>query len=36
MNGCQTSVYFACDPPTFENWIAQGPRAYPIPDSIKF
>jgi hypothetical protein len=26
MNGCNASLYFDCEPPTFEEWISQGPR----------
>jgi hypothetical protein len=36
MNGNQTSIYFRMDPPSFEEWVAQGPRAHPIPDTIVF
>lgn len=36
MNGSQTSLYYRCDPPAFEHWTSQGPRAKPIPDSIRF
>jgi hypothetical protein len=36
MNGCQASIYFTCDPPSFEDWISQGPQAHPIPDGIVF
>jgi hypothetical protein len=28
MNGCNTSVYFCCTPPTFEEWTAEGMRAF--------
>jgi hypothetical protein len=31
MNGCHTSEYFNCLPPTFEEWINEGPRYYPLP-----
>jgi hypothetical protein len=26
MNGCTTSSYFSIIPPTFEDWISQGPK----------
>jgi len=25
MNGCNTAEYFNCEPPTFEDWVSQGP-----------
>jgi hypothetical protein len=36
MNPGQTSQYFVCDPPTFEDWVSQGPKAHPLPDNLKF
>jgi hypothetical protein len=26
MNGSQTSKYFSIEPPSFSEWVAQGPR----------
>lgn len=34
--GCQTAEYFQCMPPTFDDYISQGPRAHPIPPDIIF
>ena len=35
MNGSQTSQYFGLLPPSFEDWVSQGPNARPLPpDSI--
>ena len=35
MNGNQAAHYFLCQPPTFEQWVSQGPRGKDIPlDSI--
>jgi hypothetical protein len=31
MNGGETSNYFRFSSPSFEEWVAQGPRAHPIP-----
>ena len=36
MNGNQTAQYFHCQPPSFEHWVGQGPRAKPIPGDIIF
>ena len=36
MNGSQTSLYFDMPPPTFEEWVAQGSQAHPIPDNSIF
>ena len=36
MYGCETASYFNCPPPRFEEWIAQGPHAHPIPDDNIF
>ena len=33
---CQTAEHFILQPPTFEDYIAQGPRARPIPPDIIF
>jgi hypothetical protein len=30
LNGCQTSQYFSFQPPSFEEWVSQGPLARPI------
>lgn len=32
MNGEQSSRYFNFSPPSFEEWVSQGPRALPIPE----
>jgi len=32
MNASQTSEYFSLKPPSFEDWVSAGPRAYPIPE----
>ena len=34
MNGNQAQEYFVCEPPTFEDWISQGPRAHPLPEEL--
>jgi hypothetical protein len=34
MNGSQTSLYFGLNPPSFEEWVSQGPRAHPIPEGV--
>jgi hypothetical protein len=34
MNGCRTSEFFLCAPPTFEEWIASGPRYYEMPTTF--
>jgi len=35
MYSSQTSLYFDILPPTFEEWVHQGPQAHPIPaDSL--
>ena len=34
MNGNQAAEYFVCEPPTFEDWINQGPRAHPLPEEF--
>ena len=36
MNGSQTANYFNFAPPTFEEWVSQGPRAHPIPPNSLF
>jgi hypothetical protein len=36
MNGSQTSAYFNMSPPTFEEWVSQGPRAKPLPTKSIF
>jgi hypothetical protein len=36
MNGCQSSAYFSLQPPTFEDWTAAGPQAFPLPDNLIF
>jgi hypothetical protein len=33
---CQTAVHFLIQPPTFEDYISQGPKAHPIPNDIIF
>jgi hypothetical protein len=33
---CQTAVHFFLQSPTFEDYIAQGPKAHPIPNDIIF
>ena len=33
---CQTAAHFLCQPPTFEDYISQGPKAHPIPEDIIF
>ena len=35
MNQNQISGYFECNPPTFEEWTAQGRQARPIPQSVR-
>lgn len=35
MNGCNTSEYFQCLPPTFEEWIKEGPRYCPLPFDVR-
>jgi hypothetical protein len=32
----QVAEYFDMQPPTFEDWVSQGPRAKPIPDDSIF
>jgi hypothetical protein len=34
--GCQTAEHFIIQPPSFEDYISQGPRAHPIPRDIIF
>ena len=34
MNSNQTALYFECMPPSFEEWLSQGPKAHPIDDTI--
>ena len=36
MYGSQTSLYFDILPPTFEEWVHQGPQAHPIPTDSLF
>ena len=36
MYGSQTTEYFLLLPPTFENWLEQGPRAHIIPNNSIF
>ena len=36
INACQTTLYFDCPPPVFEDWIQQGPKAQPMPEDIIF
>jgi hypothetical protein len=31
MNGCQTTQFFNCPPPSFEEWVQQGPRFMEMP-----
>jgi hypothetical protein len=33
---CQIAAHFLCQPPTFEDYISQGPKAHPIPEDIIF
>ena len=35
MNGCNTAESFLCHPPAFEEWIAEGPRYFPIPFDLE-
>jgi len=28
MNGSNTTEYFNCEPPSFEDWVCQGPREF--------
>ena len=30
MNGCNTSEYYSCIPPSFEEWVGEGPREFNI------
>ena len=30
MNANNTAEYFACEPPTFEEWVGEGPRAFNV------
>ena len=34
--GCQTAEHFIIQPPSFEDYISQGPQAHPIPPDIIF
>ncbi len=34
MNGCQTSMYFNCNPPSFEHWTCRGRLYKPVPAGI--
>lgn len=36
MYGSEAVEYFLYPPPSFEDWIGQGPHAHPIPDDIFF
>ena len=36
MNGSQANPYFVMLPPTFEDWVSQGPNARPIPTNCSF
>jgi hypothetical protein len=33
---CQTAAHFVLQPPTFEDYISQGPKAHPIPNDVIF
>ena len=30
MNGCNTSEYYTCIPPSFEEWVGEGPREFNV------
>ena len=36
MYGSEASSYFNCTPPSFEDWLSQGPNAKPLPVDIIF
>eukprot|EP01036_Dinobryon_divergens_P054056 gene54056-72244_t len=33
---CQTAAHFVLQPPAFEDYISQGPKAHPIPNDVIF
>ena len=36
MHGSQSVEFFVCLPPTFEEWVEQGPSARPMPTNCIF